>query len=71
MIDYSIVFVDVDNIAAIKPKLAAMVYIYKKADWQAMREGTKNVRLQKSNTQQQWDKFEDKLHKMINDHVPS
>ena len=31
----------------------------------------KNLRLPEGNMQQQWDSFEDKLHQMIDDHVPS
>ena len=48
-----------------------MGYNYKKGDWQAMRENTKNSSLSEGNKQQQWDySFEDKLHQMIDVHLP-
>ena len=64
-------FVDVDTRAAMQSKPATIVYNYKKADWQAMREDMENLRLPEDNMQQQWGSLEDKLHQMLNDHVPS
>ena len=69
--NHSIVFVDVDTRAAIQPKAATVIYNYKKADWQAMREDMKNFSLPEGNMQQQYDSFEDKLHQMIDSHMPS
>ena len=70
MMDHSAVFVDVETRAVVQLKLATMVYNYPKVDWQATWEDMKNLRLPEGNTQQQWDSFEEKLHQMIDDHVP-
>ena len=71
VMDHNIVFVDVDTRAAIQPKAAKKVYIYKKADWQAMREDMKDFKLPEGNTQEQWDSYEAQMHKVVDDHVPS
>ena len=71
MMEHSIVLGDVDTTAGVQPTRSTMVYNYKTLDSQAMREDMKNFSLPEGNMQQQYDSFEDKLHQMIDSHMPS
>ena len=69
--DHDIVFIDLNTQACIPKQVRPKRYIFRKANWEGMREELDNYSVPEGDTQQQWDHFESNLKQLIDKHIPS
>ena len=67
--DHDVVFIDV-NTRAFIPKRPSPRYIYKKADWDAMRKHLEDYKLPAESVQAQWDHLEDTIVGLMKKFIP-
>ena len=69
-VDHDIVLIDVSTMADIQQQLPQKIYLYHKADWQAIREDLSILHLPEVDFQTKWDAFETALKSSITKNVP-